>query len=387
MNKTLISSVKDAMEAECKGGVWDCKPIIPFIPEAKDESLVGDVFVEVVVRMNPTGAASTANTIKKKVKKHNHGSVEELLRWKRELESVIRTKPVKDPSIKFDMAELLLGEDPLQNFQELRNTICKATPAFGGGGEEGETDFSFKSCINRLLEHYFPQVSKNPSGKQKRYMRQGLRKPRGVRVKQIFMRLTQMNSLFPLFPEPDNNIMSEAELEEVIVSMCPNKWQIDMACMNFDPSEYSLRELQTVLEKLELIEDTESLQISKKTHSVIDLSTRIPNKERAFGKPKSSFSLIKKRATESPCALCVSLDKNGSTHSIENFFMKHKIKGFLSGRHKSNGRYIGGGYQKRGPTSKELNVIIAKSVRKITKRQFKKAGVEYSSDASTRESS
>ena len=47
----------------------------------------------------------------------------------------------------------------------------------------------------------------------------------------------------------------------------PAKWQNDMAKMAFDPTDHSLEEFQTVLERIEMIEATEGLSLTKKRKS------------------------------------------------------------------------------------------------------------------------
>ena len=45
-NNTLINSVKDAAEDERGSATWWNKPIIPFIPEAKDPDMLQELYCE-----------------------------------------------------------------------------------------------------------------------------------------------------------------------------------------------------------------------------------------------------------------------------------------------------------------------------------------------------
>ena len=68
-----------------------------------------------------------------------------------------------------------------------------------------------------------------------------------------------MNALLPLFPDPDNHMFTDLELVDIIITMMPQQWQHQMAkSLNFEPTEATLPELQTALEKLELLDDVES---------------------------------------------------------------------------------------------------------------------------------
>ena len=40
------------------------------------------------------------------------------------LEKVISCNPVTDPKSKFEMVEMLLGDDPLMTFKQYRNGVC-----------------------------------------------------------------------------------------------------------------------------------------------------------------------------------------------------------------------------------------------------------------------
>ena len=53
-NKTLRDCVKDPSEAERGSETWWNKPIIPFIPEDKDESAEKDTFIEITIKVNDT---------------------------------------------------------------------------------------------------------------------------------------------------------------------------------------------------------------------------------------------------------------------------------------------------------------------------------------------
>ena len=370
--KTLVDSVKDPADAERKAGAWAGKSIVPFIPSLPDDSFGAESFIEMTLKVNLGQQLSKGNSVKKKIRKFFHGSVEERLRWKRELDGVIRQKPVNDPRGEFDTAELLLGDDPLNTFQDLCRDVCETVPV--DGEAPGETDGTFASVLNRFLTHYFPQAYKNPVGKQKKYMRSHLRKPREVRVKQIFTRISQMNALFPLFPGPENVMFLDSELVDVILGMIPAKWQTDLAKMNFEPSDSSLLEFQTVLEKIEMIEDVEGLSITKKKSQENGKKRKSDEDEKSGNPKKKSWGKGDKK-----CALCLILGGRADTHTTDKCFFKDKVKTLWNAK-KPNKVY------NRKSHEAELNALVTKKVKKLTKKAFEKAGLNYTVTSSSSDS-
>ena len=89
------------------------------------------------------------------------------------------------------------------------------------GTATGKTDQSFQDSLEAFMGHYIPKTG-NPARKQKRYMKQCLYKPKGIRVNQVVTRLKTMNRSLTLFPGPDNTELSEGTLVDILVQMCPN---------------------------------------------------------------------------------------------------------------------------------------------------------------------
>ena len=107
------------------------------------------------MKVKPGLSPNKMNMVKKKINKFQYGSVETLLRWKCELDAVIRENPVTDPRGKFYMEELLLGDNPLNTFQYLRRGVCETFLV--RGESPGENNGTFESVLNHFLTHYFPQ--------------------------------------------------------------------------------------------------------------------------------------------------------------------------------------------------------------------------------------
>lgn len=264
MIKTLQESVKDPQDCEKTAArLWWDSPTIPFVPPVKDAKLGKEEYVEITLHANVTSSAKDSGSlVKRSVKKFSYGDVEDLLIWRADVEEVRRSKPVSDLVRKFGMIELFLGGDPLATFREIRLNVCMLI-SVDEDSEPVETKDTFHSTLRRFYCNYFPALG-NSVRHQKEYMSQFLRKPCGVLVKQMVARFKQINSYLVFFPEPDNRMLDEASVVEAICNLIPPKWHNDMAKVAFDPTDHSLEELQSTLERIEMIEAMEKLSIMKK---------------------------------------------------------------------------------------------------------------------------
>jgi len=181
------------------------------------------------------------------------------------------------------------------------------------------------------------------------------------------------------FPGPENVMFSDLELVDIIVTMMPQKWQHQMAkSLNFEPTEATLEELQTALEKLELLDDVEVKNGSNHQDKF---------KENKDGKGKSkqgSKGPFKKKFKsengKTSCSLCTLLGGKPDTHTLEDCFFKDKVKRMWKS---------GAPSKKPKPFNKksELNALIQKKATKMIKRSFKRSGIDYVEETSSSDSS
>ena len=73
-----------------------------------------------------------------------------------------------------------------------------------------------------------------------------------------------MNAMIPVFPGPDNLPFTEQEIIDIVISIVPMSWRTTLARMNFEPFDANVLEVQTALEKIELLEKCESLSLEHK---------------------------------------------------------------------------------------------------------------------------
>ena len=374
----LLDSVTKPEDCERRNALTGLdQPAIRFIPE---KAATGSTkMLEIELRLNPS-QKSFDNTVKRKIPIFAQGSLETLLRWKQDVIDVIQRKPCSNPQSKFDMTELLLGGDPQATWREVARDTCEAVLEVTGTAK-GKTDQTFKDSLEAFMGHYFPKTG-NPARKQKRYLTRSLFKPKGLRVSQVVTRLKTINRCLTLFPGPDNTELSEGTLVDILVQMCPRGWAIEMARNQFDPADHTLLEVQTELERSEIIEDiTDSKHKAydkkhkKRSNDDSDESKSDKKSSKKRKKDyKNSFKSKKSHGGDKPpCQYCTFFGGNAETHASTKCFHKEKIDKIW----KANLDRNKGGYKKN-----ELNKLVAKKVKESMKKSLKKNELSYSSTES-----
>ena len=261
MNTTLRASVKDPSDVERqKGRTYFDHSVIPFIPEKRDETMGKDEFVELQLRVNRDliNGSIESNLVKKRVKIFSHGSIEDLLLWKIDVEDAMTRKPCSSGKAMFGMVEMLLRGDPLHTWRELRE---KETSTIQVGGDlQGDTIDAFQSTMRRFFSHYFPKHI-SAARRQKSYMQKGLFKPHSVTVSQVVSRLRVLNSFLPFVPGPENSELDEGALIDIVVGMCLARWRNEMLRIAFEPHEHTLDQVQNKLELYEVMEEVDNTHL------------------------------------------------------------------------------------------------------------------------------
>ena len=203
------------------------------------------------LKSNPSMAAS--QKYKKNVLIFRHGSVEEFLEWKKDLESVFEGQAIKGAASKFAMTKRLLEGDPLTAFQ---NSIVLH-------GEE--TEEHFQSVMRDLDLHVFPKKALRI---QKRHMRRQMRKPRDMRVRDFVARVQEINNHLDQFPPfAVGQTLPEDEVLDILESAVPNSWQKEFVRLGFDPMENDIKEFIDRCERLEFTESLETKKVENNSNS------------------------------------------------------------------------------------------------------------------------
>ena len=199
-------------------------PAIRFVPE-KDITLETNKVIDAQLRLNNAISASNFNAVHRKLPIYEGGGLETLLRWKKNPQDTIVGKPCNSAQSKFNIMKLLLGGDPQIVWEEFTRQKCETAAV--GEVALGQNDDTYRATMVSFIEHYFPKAGSN-ARKQKRYLTNCLVKPRSVSIKQCALRLKQINGYLPLFPWPENEMLNEGDLINILVSMCPKSWLVKM---------------------------------------------------------------------------------------------------------------------------------------------------------------
>jgi hypothetical protein len=167
-------------------------------------------------------------------------------------------------------------------------------------------------------------------------------------------------------------MLDESTLVEAVCNFIPAKWQNDMAKMAFDPTDHSLEEFQTFLERIEMIEATEGLSLTKKRKSD-DSDDKKTSKNY---KSKSNWKKSKNESSsDSPCQLCTIFSGNSNSHKTSECNKKKRLGSMLKDDASGKKSHFKNNTWKR---SEELNLHVKKQVNKL----LKKSGITVEDDVS-----
>lgn len=135
-------------------------------------------------------------------------------------------------------------------------------------------------------------------------MRSSLLKPKSLYVDVMSSRLKILNSYLVRFPSPDNNMFSQCEMIEIVLSMLPTIWVNSMITAGIEPREKSYEDLIEHLEKLESSLPDEPIPKKEKSKDVPTETTSIFKKEKTDKKPRVAFGKGARGQTQKACELC-----------------------------------------------------------------------------------
>ena len=211
---------------------------IPLVRIKKSEEEDQNKHLQIEMKSNPGQASS--QKYKKSILIFRHGSVEDFLEWKKDLESVFEGQAIRTAPAKFAMTKRLLEGDPLIQFEN----------AIALHGEE--TDEHFQQVMRDLILYVFPRKALRI---QKRYMRRQMRKPQSMKVRDFVARVQEINNCLSQFPPfGDAQTLPEDEILDILESAVPNSWQREFVKTGYDPMENDVKEFIDRSERLELTE-------------------------------------------------------------------------------------------------------------------------------------
>ena len=179
---------------------------------------------------NPTDKDSQVYELK--ARSFAHGTPEQFILWKRDLNKVIKGQNVTRPTDKFEMARRVLHGDALAVFDKEALTLIQ------------EDEESFQKCLKALANHVFP---KNALSSQKAWLRcsDDIKKKPNMPTRTWTARLQEINQMLSEFPPAFSKIqrISDKDFVEVIEYGIPYSWRAKMAEQGFVPVNHTLTEI------------------------------------------------------------------------------------------------------------------------------------------------
>eukprot|EP00957_Ditylum_brightwellii_P117257 8942614-Ditylum_brightwellii.AAC.1 len=108
-----------------------------------------------------------------------------------------------------------------QEFKRLETSHVLKNPDGTDAAPKGMCDDTFKACLQELKKHYSP---KNSARLQKAHLRNHIRKPQKVSIKNTAARLQDVNGMLAQFPAPDNRPVGDDELCNILYRMVKHEW-------------------------------------------------------------------------------------------------------------------------------------------------------------------
>jgi hypothetical protein len=229
------SDTKDDSGRKLSGRVL---PPIPFErPEISDfKKGEGQTYK---LRNDPSN--STSPTYDVTIRYFSSGSCEEFLIFETDMKRVFRGQGVSTGPGKFEVARRLL--------------IGGALTTFNQALDGTETLESFKTCMNAVRESIFPL---HACVLQKKAMRQGMRKPAGVPIKQFVDRMAELNAYLTRFPPISSSRVADGfapeEFVEILENSIPNSWKAQMTVQGFQPHESDVKDFVNICLRFEEVE-------------------------------------------------------------------------------------------------------------------------------------
>ena len=189
-------------------------------------------------------------------------------------------------------------------------------------------------------------------------------------MKQIIARIQQMNSMLPMFPGPDNTRFSDQDVNDIIVSMIPGAWRTAMAKMDFEPYQASILDLQTTLEKVELIETCESMSLNNRKRKTDQIDREGAISKSRFSGKKKHHPHKSRNGGGKFCVLCEILGLKSDTHNTDNCYNRAKVKNaFKRSKTPTRAKF----------DQNELNAIVEKRAKALVTKAMDRNGLVYSS--------
>ncbi len=177
-------------------------------------------------------------TLTKSFKIFRSGSPEEWILWRADHNEVCTGMSIATGSSKNWMVCQMLSDEPLKEFERSMATFAT------------ETNANSNRALDAVAVTIFPT---NAYAKQKKYMRQGMWKPKVLTIRNVYTRICELNEQLLSFPNQTGS-MPEDELKSAFINLCSPDWQQEF--LKTGINEYSSTWVE-ILAKAEALEQAE----------------------------------------------------------------------------------------------------------------------------------
>jgi hypothetical protein len=245
------------------------KPIIPLYPRAtwvpeKSENAAGEKSRSLKLELSTEPGNKDGKTLTKSFKIFRSGSPEEWILWRTDYNEVCVGMSITLGAARNRMVRQMLSDEPLKEFERTLSTFATETTA------------NSNRALDAVAATIFPT---NAYAKQKKYLRQGMWKPRAISIRNTYTRICELNDQLSSYPN-QTGLLPDDELKSAFINLCSPDWQQEF--LKTDINEYS-SSWPDILAKAEALEQAEAAiaeyapaKDPKRDHEDGEISTNKP---------------------------------------------------------------------------------------------------------------
>ena len=275
----MTNSLSKAIPKKNKAVTGFAKPITPLWPRATwvpdKENADGEKMRSVKLTLSTEPGNLNGKNYTKLFKIFRSGNPEEWILWRRDFDEVCVGMSLTTGPAHNRMIRQLLVDEPLKEFEHKLATFAT------------ETVERSNSSLDAVAESIFPA---NAYAKQKKYLRQGVWKPRAVTVRKVYTRLFELNNQLLSYPN-QTGILPDDELKSAFINLCMPEWQQEFLKTGINEYSSTWEELIAKAEALEQAEGAIAEQSTAKRErddgEVVADGDKKPSAQKK--KPKTSF--------------------------------------------------------------------------------------------------
>jgi hypothetical protein len=218
------------------------KAIIPLWPRATwvpdKENSVGEKTRTLKLELSTEPGDKDGKTLTKSFKIYRSGTPEEWILWRKDLDEVCVGMSISTGSARVRMVRQMLSDEPLKEFERMLATFST------------ETNANCNKALDSVAMQIFPT---NAYAKQKKYIRQGMWKPKALTIRSCYTRICELNAQLTSYPN-QTGLLPEDEMKSAFINICAPDWQQEF--LKTGINEYS-SSWDQILSKAEALETAE----------------------------------------------------------------------------------------------------------------------------------